>query len=223
LTDTSKILISPSIIASDLSMMGSIVSNFDKTIVDLLHMDVMDGNFVPNITFGSAYIRSLSAHTAIPLDIHLMIERPGDSIKEFIDLKPYCITFHYEADRFPARILKIIREAGILAGISINPSTPVEAIYDLLPYMDMVLIMSVDPGFYGQAFMETSINRIKKLSDHIKVNNYKIKIEVDGGINPENISRVVKAGATMIVAGNSAFKGNDVNKNVAFLKSSVQQ
>jgi ribulose-phosphate 3-epimerase len=221
LTDFSKILISPSIIASDLSVMGSIVSSFDKTIVDLLHLDVMDGNFVPNITFGAAYIKSLMAHTDIPLDIHLMIERPGDSLKEFIDLKPYCITFHYEADRFPARILKIIREAGIIAGISINPSTPVESIYDLLPYMDMALIMSVDPGFYGQAFMETSINRIQKLSEYINKNNYKIKIEVDGGINADNISRIVKAGANMIVAGNSAFKGNEVNKNVALLKSRV--
>jgi ribulose-phosphate 3-epimerase len=219
LTDISKILISPSIIASDLSRMGNLVSSFDKTIVDLLHMDVMDGTFVPNITFGAAYIKSLSAHTDIPFDIHLMIERPGDSIKEYMDLKPYCITFHYEADKYPARILKIIREAGIIAGVSINPSTPVESIYDLLPYMDMVLIMSVDPGFYGQAFMETSINRIKKLSDFINKNNYNVRIEVDGGINADNISRIVKAGASMIVAGNSAFKGNDVNKNVAFLKS----
>ena len=221
MNDTSKILISPSIIASDLSMMGSIVSGFDKSIIDLLHLDVMDGNFVPNITFGAAYIKSLSAHTDIPFDIHLMIERPGDSINEYIDLKPYCITFHYEADRYTARILKLIRDAGIMAGVSINPSTPVESIYDLLPYMNMVLIMSVDPGFYGQPFMETSINRIKKLSDYIKEKNYDIKIEVDGGINADNISRIVKAGASMIVAGNSAFKGNDVNKNVAFLKSRV--
>ncbi len=214
-TKGKKILISPSIIASDLTTMGEQVQSFDSGLVDLLHLDVMDGNFVPNLTFGPGFIRDLKKHTAIPLDVHLMIEKPERSIGEYLDIKPWAVTIHYESTRFPARILQQIRKAGVIAGISINPATPVESIYDLLPYADMVLIMSVDPGFYGQAFMEPAIERIKKLSAYIKsATGLKVKIQVDGGIGPDNIARVVAAGADIVVAGNSAFKGGDVNKNV---------
>ncbi len=210
-----KILISPSIIASDLTTMGMRVKTFDSGLVDLLHLDVMDGNFVPNLTFGPGYISSLKKQTPIPLDVHLMIERPERSIQEYIDIAPWALTIHYESTRFPARLLQQIRKAGIVAGISLNPATPVESVYDLVPYADMVLIMSVDPGFYGQAFMEPAIGRIEKLSQFLaSMPDRKVMIQVDGGIGPDNIGRVVSAGATVIVAGNSAFKGGDVNKNV---------
>jgi len=210
-----KILISPSIIASDLTTMGERVKTFDSGLVDLLHLDVMDGNFVPNLTFGPGYISSLKKHSPIPLDVHLMIERPERSIQQYIDIAPWAITIHYESTRFPARLLQQIRNAGIVAGISLNPATPVESIFDLIPYADMVLIMSVDPGFYGQAFMEPAIGRIRKLSTFLaSMPDRKVMIQVDGGIGPDNIAPVVSAGATVIVAGNSAFKGGDVNKNV---------
>ncbi len=210
-----KILISPSIIASDLTTIGERVRTFDSGLVDLLHLDVMDGNFVPNLTFGPGYISSLKKHSPIPLDVHLMIERPERSIQEYIDIAPWAITIHYESTRFPARLLQQIRNAGIVAGISLNPATPVESIFDLIPYADMVLIMSVDPGFYGQAFMEPAVGRIRKLSAFLaSMPDRKVMIQVDGGIGPGNIARVVSAGATVIVAGNSAFKGGDVNKNV---------
>ncbi len=210
-----KILISPSIIASDLTTMGMRVKTFDSGLVDLLHLDVMDGNFVPNLTFGPGYISSLKKQTPIPLDVHLMIERPERSIQEYIDIAPWALAIHYESTRFPARLLQQIRKAGIVAGISLNPATPVESVYDLVPYADMVLIMSVDPGFYGQAFMEPAIGRIEKLSQFLaSMPDRKVMIQVDGGIGPDNIGRVVSAGATVIVAGNSAFKGGDVNKNV---------
>lgn len=216
---TKEIKISPSIIASDLSVFGETVKKFDKNIVDLLHIDVMDGNFVPNLTFGPGYIKGLKDHTDIPLDIHLMIEKPEDSLPGYMELKPWCITFHYEATRFPARLLKLISENGIIAGISINPATPIEAVFDLLQWADMVLVMSVEPGFYGQSFMDTSIGRIKKLSDFIKRQGFENKIiQVDGGINNDNISSVVNAGASVIVAGSSAFKNDEINKNVAVLK-----
>ena len=179
----------------------------------------MDGNFVPNLTFGPGYIKDLKNHTDIPLDIHLMIEKPEDSLSSYIELNPWCITFHYEATRFPARLLKLISENGIIPGITINPATPIEAVYDLLQWAGMVLVMSVEPGFYGQSFMEISIKRIKKLSDFIKSQGFEKKIiQVDGGINKDNISSVVNAGASVIVAGSSAFKDGDVNKNVAELK-----
>lgn len=218
-----NVQISPSIIASQLSIMGELVKSYDRSIVDFLHMDVMDGKFVPNLTFGPGYIADLKEKTTIPLDVHLMIERPEDSIQQYIDIKPWGITIHYESTRFPARILQLIRTAGIVSGISINPATPVEAIYDLLPYTDMVLIMSVDPGFYGQAFMEPALNRIKSLKSYITKNNYHILIQVDGGINGNNIARVVEAGADILVAGNSAFNGGNLVENVKMLKQKAMK
>lgn len=217
----SKILIAPSIIAGDLSTAGTDVQQFDPTVVDLLHMDVMDGNFVPNITFGPGFIRSLKKHTTIPLDVHLMIEKPELSIDSYIEIAPWCIVIHYESTRFPGRSLGAIRKAGIKPGIALNPATPVEAVYDLLPLCDLVLIMSVEPGFYGQSFMENSTGRIKKLKEHIDRNGLNVMIQVDGGINSSNIKEVVSAGAGIIVAGSSAYKDMKVNLNTADLKKAA--
>ncbi len=219
---TEKILISPSIIAGDLSTMGKDMEGFDPAVVDLIHLDVMDGHFVPNITYGPGYIAHVQKHTSIPLDIHLMIEKPELSIESYAALKPWCLTIHYESTRFPARLLTLIRDRGIKSGLSLNPATPVESISDLLPYCDLVLIMSVDPGFYGQSFMEESVGRIKKLAEIASQKGLKeLRIQVDGGIGTDNIARVVGAGASVIVAGNSAFKGGDVNKNVLALKQAA--
>ncbi|MCP4135018.1 MAG: ribulose-phosphate 3-epimerase [bacterium] len=214
-----KILISPSIIASDLSRMGEMVKGFDPEIIDLLHMDVMDGHFVPNLTFGPGYISDLKKNTDIPLDIHLMIEQPENTIEDYIKIAPGIIVIHYESTRFPARVLTQIREAGILSGLALNPATPVEAIYDLLPYIDMVLIMSVDPGFYGQSFMKNSIQRIERLSGFAQKEGFnKLLIQVDGGINKENIAGVRHAGARCFVAGSAVFKGGEVNAMAKELK-----
>jgi ribulose-phosphate 3-epimerase len=198
--------------------MGDSVKKIDPSIIDLLHIDVMDGRFVPNLTIGPGYIKNLKTHTEIPLDIHLMIEKPGDSIKEYIDLNPWAITFHYESTRFSPRLLKVIRDSSIKAGLAVVPSTPVESVFDILPYMDMVLVMSVDPGFYGQPFMENSLSRIRRLRDFTKAEGLDVLIQVDGGINAENIAKVVSAGADVIVAGNSAFRGGDPNSSVKELK-----
>jgi ribulose-phosphate 3-epimerase len=220
-TDAKKILISPSIIATDLTVIGELVKTFDPGLVNLLHCDVMDGNFVPNLTFGPGFIQDLKKHTDIPLDVHLMIEKPELAIDQYIKIKPWALTIHYESTKFPARLLTEIRGAGILSGISINPATPVEAVFDLLPYADLVLVMSVDPGFYGQAFMEPAVDRIRRLSEHIRqAGIVSTRIEVDGGIGTGTIAAVVRAGAEIIVAGNSAFKGGDIHANIrALLKS----
>jgi ribulose-phosphate 3-epimerase len=215
-----RLLISTSIIATDLTTLGIKLKEFDPDIVDLLHMDVMDGVYVPNLTIGSDYIKSLRSHTDIPFDVHLMIERPENSIERYIEINPWLITIHYESTRFPARILSTIRSSGINSGLSINPATPVEMIFDLMPYIDIILIMSVDPGFYGQSFMDISLRRIEKLFSFINDEGFKEKvaIQVDGGITRDNILQVVEAGARIIVTGSSAFKGGDINKNIKDLK-----
>lgn len=219
-----NVMISPSIIATDLTRIGEMVKDFDPALVDLLHMDVMDGHFVPNITFGPAFIEALGKNSNIPLDIHLMIEKPENSINEYMAMSPWCVTIHYEATRFPARLLSLIRESGTKAGLSINPATPVESIRDILPYADMVLIMSVDPGFYGQKFMPEAIPRIEKLRRYAgDLGCDDLLIQVDGGVNRDNIQSLVTAGADILVAGGAAFKGGDVNTNVAALKEAAHK
>ena len=216
---SNKVIVSPSIIAGDLSTIGVDVETYNADIIDMLHMDIMDGNFVPNLTFGPGFIENLKKHTRIPIDIHLMIEKPENSIKRYMELNPKYITIHYESTKFPARYLNLIKENGINSGLALNPSTPIEAVFDLIEYCDMILIMSVDPGFYGQPFMKQSISRISRLKEYLVLNNFnKVKIEVDGGISEMNIKDVVSAGADIIVAGNSLFKEGDINKNALSLK-----
>ena len=220
--NSKSLIIAPSVIAGDLSVMGSNVADFDSSVIDMLHMDVMDGNFVPNITFGPGYIRDIKKHTDIPLDIHLMIEKPELSLEKYIELKPEYIVIHYESTRFPARSLRLIRENGIKSGIAINPATPVEAVFDLIDYCDMVLIMSIDPGFSGQPFMKTAISRIRKLKEYLISADYPdVKIQVDGGVSELNIRNIVSAGADVIVAGSALFNGGNINQGVLKLKKSA--
>lgn len=200
--------------------MGKLASSLDPASIDLLHADVMDGRFVPNLTIGPGYIKALGSHTSIPLDVHLMIERPEDSIDSYIDCKPWCITVHYESTRFPSRLLSAIRGAGIRAGLSLNPATPVESIFDLCEYMDLALVMAVDPGFYGQAFMKAALGRIERLRGFLRQNGLedKLALQVDGGISRDTISDVVRAGARIIVAGSAVFGKGDPSSNARELK-----
>jgi len=217
-----NIELSVSIIASDLTRMGEIAGTFDRKLIDYLHVDVMDGHFVPNLTIGPGYVKSLKENTDIPLDVHLMIEKPEDCVAEYIKLKPWSVTIHYESTRFPVRTLNMIKSSGIKAGLSINPATPVESIFDILEYIDMVLIMSIDPGFYGQNFLELSLDKIQKLYNFKKEKGYDdLIIEVDGGINRDNVSKVASAGTDIIVAGSAVFKGGDIHNNAKALKASA--
>lgn len=219
---SNDILISPSLIASDLSVMGNTVSTFDPAQIDLLHMDVMDGHFVPNLTFGPGYVKDIQSRTPIPLDVHLMIEKPELSVESYLSLKPWAVTIHYEATRFPLRLCRLIRDAGCRAGLAINPATPVNNVFDLLPSLDLVLIMSIDPGFYGQPFMENALGRIRKIRDfQAKEDLRDLVIAVDGGVNARNIGPIVSAGATLIVAGSAAFSGGDVNQSVRELRKAA--
>ena len=216
---SNSIIISPSIIAGDLSTIGIDVETYNSDIIDMLHMDIMDGNFVPNLTFGPGFIENLKKHTNIPIDIHLMIEKPENSLKKYIELNPEYITLHYESTKFHARFLNLIRENKICSGLALNPSTPIEVVFDLIGYCDMILIMSVDPGFYGQPFMKQSISKISRLKEHLLLNNFNnVKIQVDGGINEMNIKDVVSAGVDIVVAGNSIFKEGNINQNTLNLK-----
>lgn len=222
LMNSRGIMIAPSVIAGDLTVAGNTAAGFDPSVIDLIHMDVMDGNFVPNITIGPDFIRDMKKHTDIPLDVHLMIEKPENSLQKYIDCKPEYIVIHYESTRFPARCLSLIRENGIKAGIALNPATPVESIYDLARFCDMVLIMSIDPGFSGQPFMKEAYSRIRKLKEYlISADFHDVKIQVDGGISEENIRDVVSAGAEVIVAGSSLFKKGDVCQNALRLKKTA--
>ncbi|HDP80069.1 MAG TPA: ribulose-phosphate 3-epimerase [Spirochaetes bacterium] len=225
MTSRDGVLISPSIIATDLSTLGTAVSSFDPGTVDLLHVDVMDGHFVPNLTIGPGYIDCLKTHTDIPLDVHLMIDNPDSAAAAYIERKPWCVTFHCESTRFPVRLLRSAAEAGIKPGLSINPATPVDTLYDLAPYCGLILVMSVEPGFYGQAFLDHSLRRIEKLREFLEQNGLgeHCLIQVDGGINERNIASVVMAGARIVVAGSAAFTGGDINKNVARLKKSAME
>ncbi len=211
--------ISPSILAADLVNFKDQLKFLEEK-VDLLHLDIMDGHFVPTLSFGESYVKVLKKHTAIPLDVHLMVANPEKEVPKYYEFQPYNITFHYEATNFPVRLSEEIRKRNIKAGISLNPKTPIEFIEPLLENFDLVLIMSVEPGFYGQKFIQFCLDKIKKLRDRINEKKLDILIEVDGGINSENAKAIVQSGADILVAGSFIFSGN-IEDNINSLKKLI--
>ncbi|MBI5663711.1 MAG: ribulose-phosphate 3-epimerase [Nitrospirae bacterium] len=200
--------IAPSILSADFSRLGEEVISAEKAGADLVHVDVMDGHFVPNITIGPLVVKAVKKVVSIPLDVHLMIEDPDKYVRDFADSGADIITVHQEACIHLHRTIQNIKECGVKAAVSINPATPVSTIEIVLPYVDMVLIMSVNPGFGGQKFIPEALAKIRQLKDIISRNNYKAEIEVDGGVNIDNVAEVVKAGADIVVMG-SAFYNSD--------------
>lgn len=210
--------LSPSILAADLTDLKSSLHDLEGR-VEYLHMDVMDGHFVPTLSFGELYTRLLKQHTSIPLDVHLMVDRPEQEVPKYFPLEPDNITFHVEATDFGVRLAREIRKNGIKAGVSLNPSTPLASLEYLLEEIDLVLIMSVEPGFYGQSFIQSSLRKIEQLS--AMIGDREITIEVDGGIDASNVASVLEAGARRIVAGSACFKGGDIPANIERLRQAA--
>ena len=213
-----NIQIAPSILSADFANMGADVRMLTAAGADMIHCDIIDGHYAPNITFGPGMIEAIRPHTALPLDIHLMVSRPGEWIDLFIAAGADFITFHCEADVHIHRQLLRIKAAGRKAGLVLNPATSLTALEYELDYCDMVLLMSVDPGYGGQSFIESVLPKTEALRKTVDARGLRTEIEVDGGINEHTAKRCIDAGATVLVAGSNVFVAKDVPAQIRLLR-----
>ena len=216
-----KIQISPSILSADFSQLGNEIKRLEEGGADLIHVDVMDGHFVPNLTIGPPVIKNLRKYTNLPFDVHLMISPVHKYIENYAEAGADIITIHPEATENLKESINLIKKFGKKVGVSLNPKTEIKTIIDEIDGIDLILVMSVNPGFGGQKFMPEVIDKIKKLKKIKDENNYKFSIEVDGGINFSNSKIVLEAGADILVSGTTIFKENngDIKSNIEKLKS----
>ena len=212
------IKIAPSILSADFSRLGEELKTVEEAGADWIHVDVMDGHFVPNITIGPMVVEAVRKSTKLPLDVHLMIEDPDFYIPYFIKAGADIITVHVEVCKHLQRTIRAIKEQKKTAGIVLNPATSLSAIDNILDEVDLVLLMSVNPGFGGQEFIPSTVKKVEKLKRMINDAKLKTDIEVDGGVKPENAGDLIKAGANILVAGSSVFKGKDYKKMINLLR-----
>lgn len=211
-------LISPSLLSCDFSKMGQEIERMEKAKADFMHLDVMDGHFVPNITFGAPVIKAVRSYTDVPFDVHLMISEPLKYIDDFADAGADIITFHVECDSDIQQTIDKIKSRGVKPGLVIKPNTPASAVFPYLKDLYMVLVMTVEPGFGGQSFMEDMLPKVSQLKKQAEKENLKLLIEADGGISCDTIGKASKAGVDVCVAGTAVFKAQDSAVAIAELK-----
>jgi len=218
----SHVKIAPSILSADFARLGEHICEARDAGADWLHVDVMDGHFVPNITIGPLIVAAIKPLTSLPLDVHLMIEKPERYLAEFVQAGADILTVQVETCPHLHRVIQQIKELGVKAGVTLNPATPLVAIEDILPYIDLALIMSVNPGFGGQSYIQTSTAKIKRLREMLDSIGSQAELQVDGGVKSENATEVVCAGATCLVSGSGVYnKKASVAENIAKLREAI--